>query len=188
MGFRRRTLRTEDELYDHAIALLARRMRSIRELEKLLGRSVDSRSEAGRILVELVIRRLGDLGYLNDERFAAAYSEFRRDNDKFGPGRIARDLKAKGLHQEIISRALASTFRDFDEEKQARAYLRRKRSLPPSDRQQAARIFRQLVRAGFQAKTAFGILRKWEVGEDVLGELEDALNLEDQPGEDQPGS
>jgi SOS response regulatory protein OraA/RecX len=50
--------------------------------------------------------------------------------------------------------------------------LRRKRLAKPKDKKQAARIFRQLTRAGFGSKTIFGILKKWDVDEEMLGELE----------------
>jgi len=175
MVFRPRTLETEDELYNCAVALLARRMRTIRELKTLLARRVDGETEIGKTLVALVIRRLKDQGYVNDAKYAAAYSSFRRDNEKFGPRRVVRDLKAKGVHREIIDKIVDSTFAEVDEEKQAREFLRRKRAKKPCDRRQAARIFRQLVRAGFGAKTIFRVLRNWEVDEETLEELEGSL-------------
>jgi SOS response regulatory protein OraA/RecX len=60
------------------------------------------------------------------------------------------------------------------EEDLARAYLRRKRLLKPKERdqKQAARIFRQLMRAGFASKTIFAILKKWDVDEETLTEFE----------------
>jgi regulatory protein len=65
-----------------------------------------------------------------------------------------------------------SAYAEVDEEKQAREYLQRKRLTKPKDKKQAARIFRQLMRAGFGAKTIFGILKKWDVDEEMLGDLE----------------
>jgi regulatory protein len=179
MGFRPRALETEQELYDYAVSLLARRMRTIAELKTRLRQKVDSGTEIGKTLVSLVIRRLKDQGYLNDAKYAAAYSTFRRDNEKFGPRRVVRDLKAKGVHREIIDKTIDSTFHEVDEEKQARAYLRRKRTHKPRDRKQAERVFRQLIRAGFGAKTIFGILGQWDIDieEEMLEELE--RNFED---------
>lgn len=176
MGFRPRRLETEDELLDYAVALLARRMRTIAELKTLLRRRVDGETEIGKTLVALVIRRLKDHGYVNDAKYAAAYSTFRRDNEKFGPRRVVADLKAKGVHREIIDKTVDSIFREVDEEKQAREFLRRKRLKKPSEGKQAARIFRQLVRAGFGAKTIFEILRKWDVEEETLEGLEGTLH------------
>src|ERR671936_1602370 len=116
----------EEELYQYAVAALARRMRSIAELKRTLRLKVDA-DDYGRTLVELIIRRLKDQGYLNDAKYAAAYSSLRRDNQKFGRRRVITELKVKGLHGELIDKAVAAAFADTNEEKQARDYLRRKR-------------------------------------------------------------
>jgi regulatory protein len=173
MGFARpRKLDNESELYQYAVGALGRRMRSVAELKRLLRRRVEEDTEIGKTLVELVIRRLKEQGYLSDAKYAEAYSAFRRDNEKFGRRRVVADLKVKGVHSEVIDAAMESTFGEVNEEKQAREYLRRKRLQKPKDKKQTARIFRQLMRAGFGAKTIFGILKKWDVDEEVLGELE----------------
>jgi regulatory protein len=129
-------------------------------------------SEYGKTLIELVIRRLKDRGYLNDSQYAAYFSSLRRDNQKFGRMRVVNDLKAKGMHGEVIDKAVDAAFEGVSEEKQAREYLRRKRLVKPKDRKEAARIFRQLARGGFGSKTIFAILKKWDVEEEVLTELE----------------
>jgi len=173
MGFGRpRKLETEGELYEYAVGALGRRMRSIAELKRLLRRRVDADSEIGKTLVELVIGRLKDQGYLNDAKYAAAYSSFRRDNEKFGRRRVLTELKVKGVHGEVIEKAIDTAFAEVDEEKQAREYLRRKRLKKPDNKKDTARIFRQLMRAGFGAKTIFKILRTWDVDEEMLGKLE----------------
>ncbi len=69
-------------------------------------------------------------------------------------------------------KAVDSVYGEVNEEKQAREYLRRKRLKKPKDKKETARIFRQLMRAGFGMKTIFGILKKWDVEEEVLEELE----------------
>ena len=174
MAFPRpRKLFTEDELYEYAVGALARRMRSVAELKRLLRPRVEAETEIGQTLIELVIQRLKDQGYLNDARYAAAFSSYRRDNEKFGRRRVIIDLKAKGVHGEVIEKAVETAFDEVNEEKQAREYLRRKRLVKPKDRKQAARIFRQLMRAGFGAKTIFAILKKWDVDEETLSALED---------------
>lgn len=164
---------SEEELYAYAIGALGRRMRSVAELKRLLRPRVDAETEYGQTLVELVIRRLKDHGYLNDSRYAAAYSSFRRDNEKFGRRRVISDLKAKGVHTTIIDQAIDSAYDDVNEERQARAYLQRKRIMKPKDQKQVARVFRQLIRAGFGSKTIFAILKKWDVDEETLSALQE---------------
>jgi regulatory protein len=166
---------SEDELYEYAVGALARRMRTVAELKRLLRRRVEAETEFGQTLVELIIRKLKDQGYLNDAKYAAAYSSFRRDNEKFGRMRVITDLKAKGVHGDLIDTAVRAAFDEVNEEKQARAYLQRKRLVKPKDQKQAARIFRQLVRAGFRAKTIFTILKKWDVDEETLTALDSEL-------------
>jgi regulatory protein len=163
---------SENELYEYAVGALGRRMRSVAELKRLLRPRVEAETEYGQTLVELVIRRLKDRGYLNDANYAAAYSSFRRDNEKFGRRRVITDLKIKGIHGEVIDKAVDAVYGDVSDEKQARDYLKRKRLVKPKDRKHAARIFRQLTRAGFASKTIFAILKKWDVDDETLSILE----------------
>ncbi len=174
MAFPRpRKLFDENELYEYAVGALGRRMRSVAELKRLLRNRVEAETEIGQTLIELVIRRLKDQGYLNDAKYAASFSSYRRDNEKFGRMRVITDLKAKGVHAEVIDKAIETTFDEVDEEAQARAYLKRKRLSKPADQKQAARVFRQLTRAGFRSKTIFTILKKWDVDEEMLSALEE---------------
>jgi len=176
MSFPRpRKTESEDELYQYAVGALGRRMRSTADLKRLLRRRVEAETEYGQTLIELVIRRLKDRGYLNDAKYAAAYSSFRRDNERFGRMRVITDLKTKGIHGEVIEKAIADTYDEVNDEKQAREYLRRKRLVKPKDQKQAARVFRQLLRAGFGFKTIFAILKKWDVDEATLSELENEI-------------
>ncbi|MFZ1010454.1 MAG: regulatory protein RecX [Candidatus Sulfotelmatobacter sp.] len=166
---------SEDELYEYAVGALARRMRTVAELKRLLrARVEEAESEYGQTLIELVIRRLKDRGYLNDSQYAAYFSSLRRDNQKLGRRRIVTDLKIKGVHGDVIDKAVDAAFEGVSEEKQAREYLRKKRMVkPPKGNQKAtARIFRQLIRAGFGSKTIFTILKNWNVDEEILSGLD----------------
>jgi len=166
---------SENELYEYAIGALGRRMRSVAELKRMLRPRVEAETEYGQTLVELVIRRLKDQGYLNDEKYASAYSSFRRDNEKFGRFRVISDLKAKGVHGQVIEKAVTSAYNAINEERLAREYLRRKRLVKPKDQKQTARIFRQLLRAGFSSKIIFSVLKKWNVDDETLGALEEEI-------------
>src|SRR6202050_5320678 len=164
---------SEEELYEYAVGALARRMRTVAELKRLLrARVEEAESEYGQTLVELIIRRLKDRGYLNDSQYAAYFSSLRRDNQKFGRMRVVTDLKAKGMHADVIEKAVDAAFEGVSEEAQAREYLRKKRLVKRKDQKKAARIFRQLARGGFGTKTIFSILKKWDGDEETLNELE----------------
>ena len=164
---------SESELYDYAVGALGRRMRTIAELKRLMrARVEDAESEYGKTLIELVIRRLKDQGYLNDSQYAASFTSLRKDNQKFGRMRIVTDLKIKGVHGDVIEKAVDAAFDGVNEEKHAREYLRKKRMKKPKDQKEAARIFRQLARAGFGTRTIFAVLKKWDVDDETLNALE----------------
>src|SRR3984957_11203015 len=98
---------SEDELYDYAVGALARCMRTVAELKRLMRpRLEDPESEYSKTLVELVIRRLKDQGYLNDSQYAAYYSSLRRDNQKLGRMRVITELKTRGAHGSVIEKAV----------------------------------------------------------------------------------
>ena len=125
----RRPAPTYDEaaLYEYAIGALGRRMRTVAEMKRLLRNRVP-RDEAGDILVEMIVLRLKEQKYLNDSNYATTYSAFRRDNEKLGPRRVITDLKVKGVHSEVIEKAVTQAYSGVNEEAQARAFLKRKDS------------------------------------------------------------
>ena len=163
---RKRTL-TDVELYDYAIGSLARKMRTVAELKRLLRQRVEA-SEEGALAVEAVIAKLKEQKYLNDSRYASSYSQYRQSNEKFGRRRVVTDLKAKGVHSEIIQQAVSAAYNDVNEEQLARQFLERKRLKKPQNERESARIFRRLVRAGFSAGTIFKVLKRWDVEDEVL--------------------
>ena len=81
------------------------------------------------------------------------------------------DLKAKGVHSEIIQQAVSAAYNDVNEEQLARQFLERKRLKKPQNERESARIFRRLVRAGFSAGTIFKVLKRWDVEDEVLTAL-----------------
>lgn len=172
MAFRR-THRTYDEaaLYEYAIGALGRRMRSVAELKRLMRQRVGTQPD-GAQLMEKVVERLKEQKYLNDSNYAAAYSSYRKENEKLGRFRVVSELRAKGVHADVIEKSVSAAYEGSNEEKQARAFLKRKRLRKPTDQKQTARIFRALVRAGYGSRTAITILKHWDVDEEVLTALE----------------
>jgi len=101
----------------------------------------------------LIVVRLKDQGYLNDAKYATAFSSYRRDNENSGACASSTNLKAKGVHGEVIEKAVSSVYDDVKEENLARAYLRRKRCRSPRTGIRSRRLaFRQLMRAGLDRR------------------------------------
>jgi regulatory protein len=173
MAFRR-TKRTYDEesLYEYAVGALGRRMRTVAEIRRLMRTRVGDQPH-GDLLVDVVVARLKQYKYLNDTTYAESYTRFRKENEKFGRMRVTQDLKAKGVHGDIIDSAVRSAYDEVNEEQLARDFLKRKRISKPADRKQAAKIFRALARAGFPSRVIFRILKNWDVDEEVITALEE---------------
>jgi len=173
MSFKRAAKTYDEEaLYEYAVGALGRRMRTVAEIKRLMRARVAAQPE-GDLLVEMVVMRLKAQKYLNDAGYAESYSRFRKENEKFGRMRVVQDLKIKGVHPEIIDKAVHAAYDDVNEEQLAREFLRRKRMAKPADQKQAARVFRALVRAGFASRVIFRILKKWDVDEETIGMLEE---------------
>lgn len=154
----------EQKLYEHAVGLLSRQMRTVLQLKRLLRARAVPGAE-GEAAVDAALARLHDHGYLSDPRFALSYATARKDTQRFGRRRIEQELRHKGIAAEVVSSQLDTAFQDVDEDAQARAFLRRKR-VPPldgkdrdKDTRAVARIFRMLLRAGFAPGTATRAVR-----------------------------
>jgi regulatory protein len=170
---------TEAELYDYAVGALGRRMRTVAELKRLMRTRVAHQPES-ESLVEAVTARLKEQRYLNDTSYATYYSASRRDNEKFGRIRVVQDLKAKGVHADVIGKTVTEVYSEVDEEKLARDFASRKRLKAPKDQKEAARIFRMMARAGFASRTIIKLLRNWHVEDETLSALELEREMADQ--------
>jgi regulatory protein len=165
----RKLIADEAALYDAAVRALARRMHSVAELKRLLRRRVAPENAP---LIERVIERLKDHKYLNDAAYAAVFSTSRRDNQKLGRARVTAALRTRGVHKDVIDKAVRAAYDGCDEERLARDFLRRKRVPRPKDAREAARAFRALARAGFATRTIVRVLRNWQVDDELLTALE----------------
>jgi regulatory protein len=154
----------EEALFEYAVGVLARKMRTVRDLKRLM-RTRAEEGEAGERSMDRVVERLKELKYLSDTRFAADYTRLRKENEKFGRRRVQQDLAQKGVHKDLIATTLEQAYEDVDEVALAREYIARKRIRKPEGedaRKQAARITGRLMRAGFSAGAIFKLLRAWD--------------------------
>jgi regulatory protein len=177
---------TEATLYEYAVGALGRRMRTVAELKRLMRTRAGHQAEC-EALVEAVTARLKEQRYLNDSSYAASYSAYRRDTEKFGRIRVAQDLKAKGVHPDVVGKTVTEVYGEIDEAKLAREFAERKRLKQPKDQKEAARIFRMMARAGFSSTIIVKLLRNWKVEDETLSalELEREMAEESSPVEDE---
>ena len=107
-------------------------------------------AEAG--LIDDCIRKLKELGYVNDDRFAQGYANYRVGLKPLGRARLARELAARKVSRNSIDGALDVVFGEVPEETLIdRAISRRIRTHGrPADRAAEKRMFGHLARLGFE--------------------------------------
>lgn len=152
----------EEGLFEYAVGSLARRMRTVRDLRRLMKMRAEE-GEAGERAVDRVVARLHELKYLSDERFAADYTRLRKEGQKFGRRRVQQDLAAKGIAKELVAETIATAYEDVDEAELARQFCERKRIGAPADEKERARVMGRLMRAGFSSGAIWKVLRGWKV-------------------------
>jgi regulatory protein len=155
----------EAGLFEYAVRALAARMRSERDLRRLMKPRAVEGPEGSRA-IDSAVARLKQLNYLSDTRFAADYTRLRKENEKFGRRRVQQGLAAKGIASEVAGAALGAAYEGVDEAALARQYVERKRMKQPSGanrEKETARVVGRLLRAGFSAGTVFKVLRQWGV-------------------------
>ncbi len=152
----------EAALYQYAVGALARQMRTIAELKRLMSRRVEP-GETGESKVEAVVARLLDQRYLDDPAFASTYTRLRQENQSLGKRRVQQELTRKGVQGELIASTIESAYAQVNEEDLGRRYIARKRITKPKDAKQTARLIRRLIGAGFSFATISKLLKTWEI-------------------------
>ena len=72
---------------------------------------------------------LEDNDYINDPRFALNFGRSRIENKKVGKLRLEKELKEKGLENQIISGTLNFLYEEYDEREIAMACAKKKSNL-----------------------------------------------------------
>jgi len=127
--------------------LLAAKQRSVEELRERLLAGRGATPE----LVETVIERLREYGYLDDERFAQSYASLRIQQRPIGRQRLQRDLHLKKIDKQTVDAALDQVFEQTPEADLIdRAIAKRVRLRGrPKTREEAKKLFDHLLRQGF---------------------------------------
>jgi regulatory protein len=156
----------EAALYQYAVGALARQMRTVAELKRLMSRRVEP-GEAGESKMAAVVARLADQHYLDDRAFASTYTRLRQENQSFGKRRVQQELTRKGVQSELVASTLETAYAQVSEEELVRRYVARKRIKKPQDEKETARLVRRLVGAGFSFAIISTLLKSWKLDLDL---------------------
>lgn len=161
-----------DGLLAYAARMLAGRAQSSSELKQKLTRRAARRED-----VEEALRRLKDLGYLNDKRFAESFASWKRENEGFGKSRVMRDLMARRVAPSLAKQVADAAYRQVDEVAMIEKFLERKyrgKNLGAllDEPKNLASAYRKLRMAGFSTGNSIRVLKRYAAEADRLEEME----------------
>ena len=116
-------------------------------------------------VVEEVVRRCRELGYLNDEAFARQRARVLAVSRLAGDRRIALDLRERGIEAGLSARVIAEVRVELGEEEAAKRLLRKKtrgRPVAALTEREKARLARGLMGKGFPTSLILKTLKKAE--------------------------
>ena len=134
-------------VFQRAAKLLAAKQRSVEELRARLLEGPG----ATEAVVEIVIERLREYGYLDDARYAQSYASLRVQQRPIGRQRLERDLRMKQIDKATVDAALDSVFAEKPESELIDRAIEKRIRLRgrPQTRADAKKLFDHLLRQGF---------------------------------------
>src|SRR5258706_8951360 len=143
------------EAYNRAVKYLAYRARSEAEVRTRLARAGFLPAAIAPALEKLRAEKL-----LDDEAFARGFARARIEDRGFGPLRLERELRQKGLAQALIGRILDESFDKRQGRDRARALLEKRfRGKDLGDRKTLYRAVSFLRRRGYRDSVIAEIIR-----------------------------
>jgi regulatory protein len=163
----------QNGLMAFAAQALSARALSISELRIKLARRAADQAD-----VDLVLARLKESGYLNDQRFAESYASWRRDDGGFGKTRVMRDLMARRVAPAVAKQAAEAAYKESDEVAMIEAFLKRKyrgKDLPAllKEEKHLASAYRKLRTSGFSVGNSIRVLKRYAEQAELLEEPEE---------------
>jgi regulatory protein len=108
------------------------------------------------------VEELTAAGLLDDARFARRFAEDKRELERWGSERIARDLHRRGIAPDLIERVIADRTREA--ELGTALVLLEQRVPRPRDDRERDRAWRLLIRRGYDSEVAYEAVRRHESG------------------------
>lgn len=135
--------------------MLSYRARSEAELRSRLLRLGFPEATADKTLV-----KLRSLNYIDDSAFARAWARDRAESRGFGPRRIERELKEKGISPSLIQEIVRENFRQGEEEERAKKLIEKRfRGKNLNDAKVLRRAIAFLQRRGYASGVILDLLR-----------------------------
>jgi regulatory protein len=139
--------KARERTMQRAVKLLAAKPRSVGELRERLLEKQWTNEE----IVDAVLMKLREYGYLNDERYAFGYASFKVRQKPVGRQRLQRALALKKVDKETADEALKLVFEETPEEALIDRAIEKRVRLRgrPATRAETKSLFDHLLRQGF---------------------------------------
>jgi regulatory protein len=155
--------RERERAVELAYAAIDRRERTVAELRAYL-----ENERVGPASIEAAVEELQGAGYLDDASYARRFAEDKRQLERWGSERIARDLRRRGIEPALVSAAVDVRRRDDELAAAVEVLLRRLPQAPGDDRERD-RAWRLLVRRGYEPELAYEAVRRLANGGSQAG-------------------
>jgi regulatory protein len=172
MQERKPRLLDAESLWAYALRILGGRAHSTGELREKLRRRAALAAD-----VDVVIARLKDANYLDDQRFAEGFANARLSGRGIGQRRVMNDLRQRRVTSAMAQRTVEKVYQGVDEEALIEEWVRRKyrmalrEGLFREDKDWAA-AYRRLVHAGFQSAAIVKVLKRFSKNPELLDRIE----------------
>ena len=145
----------QEEALKRAYKFLSYRPRSEAEVRAKLGQLGFSHKS-----VDTTLEKLRSLRLLNDEAFARGWARGRAEGRGYGPLRIERELRQKGIAKPLISQVVKETFGLQEGKERARALVQKRfQRKDLSDRKVLHRAVSFLQRRGYPGSVIAEVLK-----------------------------
>jgi len=153
--------------FDRAVKILSHRDRSEHEMRSRL---LDAGYEEK--IVELVMSDLQRLGLIDDKKFARLFARTKMMTKPMGSFLLKRELKQKGIAEEIIENTIYEIYQKKDEYKVAQQIAnKKKRQLTKIDEAKAKKkVSDLLARRGFSWDIVSQVLEHWQEMDEEISE------------------
>jgi regulatory protein len=151
----RRLIRERERAIQLAYRAVGYRERTVAELRTFL-----ERKRVEPVAIDDAVAELTEAGFLDDARYARRFAEDKRELERWGAERIARDLRRRGVAPDVIDAAVNAGSRDAE---LATALLLLEQRVPaPRDDRERDRAWRLLIRRGYESEIAYEAVRRHE--------------------------
>lgn len=145
------------KLLNDCFRFVSYRPHSEKEIRDFLAKKLKrKRTFVNPEVIEKIIARLADFGYINDQKFSEWWIEQRTKNRPKGSRIIKQELLRKGIQKDVLNQELSGRNEKILARKAAKKIIGKIQKLPALE--QKKKLFSYLLYRGFDTETALSAI------------------------------